>query len=205
MITIVDYGLGNVLAFVNVYKRLGIPVRVAKSEAELVRASKIILPGVGAFDHAIALLNESGMRAALEDLVLSRKVPVLGVCVGMQMLGRSSEEGRAPGLGWVQGSVHQFDPSWLPHETRLPHMGWNDVSPVSGDGLFFGLEARARFYFLHSYYFRCEEAGDVLAETDYGARFCCALQHGHIFGVQFHPEKSHRFGVRLLQNYAERT
>jgi glutamine amidotransferase len=196
MIAIVDYGLGNILAFATSYKRMGIPVTVAKTPADLAGASKIILPGVGSFDHAMGLLEKSGMRPSLDELVVGNKTPVLGICVGMQMLGRSSEEGALPGLGWIDGTVCKIEAA------RLPHMGWNDVSAAQNGGLFDGLESGARFYFLHSYYFRCDRPEDVLATADYGAPFACAVRRGNVYGVQFHPEKSHRYGARLLKNFA---
>jgi len=203
MITIIDYGLGNVLAFVNVYRRLNVPVTVARSAGELAGASKLILPGVGAFDHAIERLDQSGMRQEVESLVLQRGLPLLGVCVGMQMLAKSSEEGQLPGLGWIDGAVRKFDVSTLPPGTRLPHMGWNDVQPVASSGLFKGMEQDARFYFLHSFYFHCSSNENVLAACDYGGTFCCAVNSGNIYGVQFHPEKSHHNGTQLLKNFAE--
>ncbi len=199
MITIVDYGLGNVLAFANSYKRLGIATAIAREPADLAQASKIILPGVGSFDHAMSLLNGSGMKEALVARVTVERVPVLGVCVGMQMLGRASEEGREAGLGWIAGDVRRLADAPKAH---LPHMGWNDVAPVANGGLFAGLENDARFYFLHSYHFSCDRQDDVLATSLYGATFACAIRCGNIFGVQFHPEKSHRFGMRLPQNFA---
>lgn len=203
MIAIVDYGLGNVLAFVNVYKRLNIPVTVAKTAVDLTGASKIILPGVGAFDHAMRRLEQSGMRQAIDQLVMHQGVPVLGICVGMQILANSSDEGTLPGLGWIAGQVRKFDVSTLPHHTHLPHMGWNDVMPVTGGGLFAGLEQDARFYFLHSYYFDCSQPQDTLAFSDYGIQFSSAVNHKNVYGVQFHPEKSHHFGSQLLKNFAE--
>lgn len=203
MITIIDYGLGNVLAFVNVYSRLNIPVAVAKSAGDLVKATKLILPGVGAFDHAMQQLNLSGMRQAVEQLVLQKGIPVLGICVGMQMLAKSSDEGVLPGLGWIDGKVRRFDVSAMPHGTNLPHMGWNDVKPVADSGLFKRMEQDARFYFLHSYYFECHQQANILAVTDYGDQFSCAVRHDNVYGVQFHPEKSHHFGSQLLRNFAE--
>jgi glutamine amidotransferase len=203
MITIVNYGLGNVLAFTNVYKNLNIPIAVARNASDLRVASKVILPGVGAFDHAIELLNQSGMRDTLDEIVLQKHVPVLGICVGMQIMACSSEEGRLPGLGWIDGHVKKFDPSVLPHSTRLPHMGWNDVRPVIKNKLFAGLELDARFYFLHSYYFHCARNEDILAVCDYGVKFSCAVNSGNIYGIQFHPEKSHHYGTQLLKNFAE--
>lgn len=202
MITIVDYGLGNVLAFANVYKRLNISVSIATSAAELAGAERVILPGVGSFDYAMQKLDASGMRGVLDELVMGRGVPVLGICVGMQMLAESSEEGKLPGLGWVKGSVRKMDATCLTHGTRLPHMGWNDVRPRDATGLFRDLGA-ARFYFLHSYYFDCADPAGVIAVAEYGSEFCCAVRAGDRFGVQFHPEKSHHFGVQLLRNYAE--
>ena len=203
MIKIVDYGLGNVLAFQNVYKRLNIPISIAKSAADLEHATRIILPGVGSFDHAMELLQQSGMREKLDELVLDKKIPVLGICVGMQILAERSEEGKLPGLGWIRGSVSKLHDTDQRKQLRLPHMGWNDVTPVRLSGLFDGLEKDARFYFLHSYYFECQSRETVLAESDYGIRFACAVNLGNIYGVQFHPEKSHQYGTRLLQNFAE--
>lgn len=203
MIAIIDYGLGNILAFANVYKRLNIPVAVAKNDDELRAATKLILPGVGAFDHAIERLDASGMRGTLDEIVHSRGVPVLGVCVGMQILAASSDEGRLGGLGWIDGRVRKFDVTRIRHGAGLPHMGWNDVRPVAASRLFNGLEHDARFYFLHSYYFECARGENVLAQTDFGLTFGSAIRAGHIFGVQFHPEKSHHFGTRLLKNFAE--
>lgn len=203
MIAIIDYGLGNVLAFVNVYKRLNIPVLVAKTADDLLRATALVLPGVGSFDHAMQQLNLSGMRPAIERLVLLQSVPILGVCVGMQMLANSSEEGRMPGLGWVAGKVRKFDVQNMPRGTNLPHMGWNDVRPLVDGGLFEGMEQDARFYFLHSYYFEPIQQSDILASTDCGVEFSCAVRHNNVYGVQFHPEKSHHYGSRLLSNFAK--
>ena len=203
MITIIDYGLGNLRAFLNVYKRLNIPARTAATVSELTNAEKLILPGVGAFDHAVDLLDASGMRPALNELVLGREVPVLGICVGMQILARQSDEGERGGLGWIPGAVRRFEPTPGDAPLPLPHMGWNDVHPAKGNRLFAGLEVDARFYFLHSFYFSCERSTHVAAQADYGAPFTCAVNAGNIHGVQFHPEKSHHWGTRLLQNFAE--
>jgi len=203
MIAIIDYGLGNVLAFVNVYNRLNIPVTVAKSVDDLANATKLILPGVGSFDHAMQQLDQSGMRQTIEQLVRQRGVPILGICVGMQMLAQSSDEGKLPGLGWIDGKVKKFDALTMPRGTNLPHMGWNDVMPAEDGGLFKGLEQDARFYFLHSYYFECNQQSSILARTDYGVQFSCAVRRENVYGVQFHPEKSHHFGSQLLSNFAE--
>ncbi len=206
MIAIINYGLGNIDAFVNLYnKRLNIPVHVATSADDLKGVTRIILPGVGAFDHAMDLLERSGMREPLDDLVLRQKVPVLGICVGMQILAERSDEGQRGGLGWIPGEVKSLKAAQQATNQRrpMPHMGWNDVRPVHDVGLFKGLEADAKFYFLHSFYFACAKAENVGAVCEYGLEFCCAVTSGNIHGVQFHPEKSHRYGMRLLQNFAE--
>ena len=202
MITIVDYGVGNIRAFLNAYARLTIPAETATNAQALRGATKVILPGVGDFDEAMRRLDGSGMRDTLNELVLERRVPVLGVCVGMQMLGRSSEEGVLPGLRWVAGDVRSFRSTSATEPLAVPHMGWNDVRPTPGNPLFNGLEADARFYFLHSFYFQCDHGTDAAATTSYGADFTSAVNSGNIFGVQFHPEKSHHWGTRLLQNFA---
>ena len=203
MITIVDYGLGNIRAFLNMFHRLNIEAKTATTAAALENASKVILPGVGSFDDAMARLARSGMREALDDLALRQRVPILGVCVGMQMLGHGSDEGQLPGLGWIDGRVKSLQSRPSAGTLPVPHMGWNDVRPLVKCRLFDQLDSGARFYFLHSYYFACDRADDQLAVANYGADFACAAHAGNIFGVQFHPEKSHHFGARLLQNFAE--
>lgn len=203
MITIIDYGLGNIQAFVNVYKRLHIPVTVAKTAEDLVGATKLILPGVGAFDHAMLRFNDSGMREPVTQLVQEKKIPVLGICVGMQMLAQSSDEGVVPGLGWIPGRVRAFNSLPGLANIPMPHMGWNDITPAAGCRLFKGMDKDIRFYFLHSYFFECEQHEHSAAKAFYGLDFSCAVSAGHIYGVQFHPEKSHHFGVNLLKNFAE--
>jgi glutamine amidotransferase len=202
MITIIDYGLGNILAFQNAYKRLNIAIAIARTPAELDGATKLILPGVGAFDHAMAELQNSGMRETIDGLVREKRVPVLGVCVGMQMLARSSTEGELPGLGWIDGVVRDFKSSPSGGSLPVPHMGWNDITTLRKNPLFTGLEAGARFYFLHSFYFECQRPEDAIAVSRYGSNFSCAVNTGNIYGVQFHPEKSHSFGTTLLKNFA---
>ncbi|WP_350613039.1 imidazole glycerol phosphate synthase subunit HisH [Pseudomonas sp. HY7a-MNA-CIBAN-0227] len=203
MIKIIDYGLGNIQAFINVYKRLHIPIEVASHPDDLQGASKLILPGVGAFDHAMERLNASGMRPALDSLVQEEKIPVLGICVGMQILAKSSEEGVLPGLGWVDGIVRSFKSFSGLNNLPLPHMGWNDVEPTPGSALFKGFEEDSRFYFLHSFLFECSDSESMGATSEYGLKFCCAVQNDNVYGVQFHPEKSHHFGVGLLKNFSE--
>jgi glutamine amidotransferase len=203
MIGIINYGLGNIKAFANIYTRSGIPFMIASRSDDLKKVTKIILPGVGAFDHAMGLLEKSGMRPVLDEIVLVRRLPVLGVCVGMQIMAHTSEEGELPGLGWIGGEVKKFDPARLTSATHLPHMGWNNIEPVLKNGLLKDIDAASRFYFLHSYYFHCQKSENVLAVTDYGGPFASAVHSGNIFGVQFHPEKSHQWGITLLKNFAE--
>jgi glutamine amidotransferase len=203
MISIINYGLGNVMALVNVYNQLNIPVGIATKCYDLKNATKVILTGVGAFDNAMQSLENSGMRKLLDEIVLDGHIPLLGICVGMQILAHTSEEGNLPGLGWIDGAVKRFNFSSLKKPLNVPHMGWNDVKPLKINGLFNGLDHEARFYFLHSYYFRCQKNKDVAAVTDYGGEFACAVNSGNVFGVQFHPEKSHHWGIRLLENFAK--
>ncbi len=204
MIAIIDYGLGNIKAFANVYKRLNIPHCLANTPDKLEQADKIILPGVGAFDYAISLLNNSGMRETLDSLVLDKGLPVLGICVGMQMLADASEEGDSEGLGWISGKVTKLFNSDNARLVKypLPHMGWNNVVINQNDPLLSGLDANARFYFLHSYHFVCFDADSSLASTEYGIKFSCIIKRGNIYGVQCHPEKSHHNGIMLLKNFA---
>lgn len=199
-VTLVHYGLGNIQAFAHIYQRLNLAVEVATTAGQLDSAQRLILPGVGAFDWAMARLNASGMRDALDDAVLNRKAPVLGVCVGMQMMAERSDEGAEPGLGWIKGDVKAFN-TMSETTLPLPHMGWNDVEPTSNACLFAGIEA-PKYYFLHSYCIVPSNAADALATADYGNRFVSAVRHDNIFGTQFHPEKSHNWGIDLLRNFA---
>jgi glutamine amidotransferase len=203
MITLIDYGVGNIFAFQNVYKRLNIPTKIAKTHEDLTDAKKLILPGVGSFDYAMGQLNASGMREKLDELVLEKKVPVIGICVGMQMMGNRSEEGQLEGLKWIDSEILKFDVSLIQQRTKLPHMGWNDVSPVREHPLFLGLEKESIFYFLHSFYFKCSNPADIIAVSDYGLSFSSAVNKDNIFGIQFHPEKSHQYGEKLLHNFAK--
>ena len=202
MITIIDYGVGNVLAFQNVFKRLSIPSKIAKCENDLMGSSKLILPGVGHFDYTMSQLNNSGMRDRLDELVLKEKIPLIGICVGMQMMAKKSDEGTLDGLCWIDANVKKFDEATINHHTKLPHMGWNDVKPNENHPLFKGLEQQAIFYFLHSYYFKCSNEENSISKTDYGINFSSSIQHDNIYGIQFHPEKSHSYGERLLKNFA---
>lgn len=203
MIKIVDYGLGNLLAFQNIYKQLNIPFGLAKNTDDLKKAKGLILPGVGSFDTAINMLNESGMRPRLDELVQINKLPILGICIGMQILAEKSEEGNLSGLGWIPGKVKKFKKS-KNFNFPLPHMGWNNVKSKNNK-LFSKLDKNNKFYFLHSFYFECTDQEDIAATSNYGNDFSCAVNSENIFGVQFHPEKSHQSGVLLLKNFAEIT
>lgn len=200
-VTLVNYGLGNIQAFAHIYKRLNIPVEIAETSSQIENAEKLILPGVGAFDWAMKRLNDSGLREILDHVVLQKQVPILGVCVGMQMMAERSEEGVLPGLGWIDADVVRFDPVRI-GDIPLPHMGWNDAQPLTFDSLFWGIEA-PRYYFLHSYCIVPRRLDNILATAYYGCEFTAAVCDKHIFGTQFHPEKSHQWGIKLLKNFAE--
>lgn len=203
MIAIVDYGLGNVQAFANIYHRLGMAHCLASDADALESASHIILPGVGAFDHAMQSLNDSGMREVLNTLVLDEGRPVLGICVGMQMLATASDEGQLPGLAWVDGQVRELPRAWLGDHEPLPHMGWNAVHQTKDSPLFSNLAQNSRFYFLHGFYFDAAHKDNVIAESTYGENFPSVVAYNHIYGVQCHPEKSHQAGIQLLKNFGE--
>ena len=202
MIGIIDYGVGNIKAFANIYKNLNIPFKIVKDISGFENITKLILPGVGSFDHAMTSLENSGMREKLDELVLEKKIPVIGICVGMQMLAKSSEEGTLNGLGWIDGIVKKFDKSKIKN-APLPHMGWNNLKIEKKNKIFDNLEENPRYYFLHSYYFECENKEDVIATATYGEKFDCMINHKNIYGIQCHPEKSHHNGMRLLKNFGE--
>jgi len=203
MVHIIDYGVGNIQAFLNVYKKLGIQCIRAKNATQLESATHLILPGVGSFDHAMLKFKNSGMCDKVKDLVFNEKVPLLGICVGMQMLASSSEEGKEPGLNWIPGTVRSFRTSSYSKNLPMPHMGWNDVSCVKESKLFTDFTEEPLFYFLHSFYFKCDFHENSLAKAEYGFTFDCIVSSGNIYGVQCHPEKSHKHGTLLLKNFAE--
>lgn len=199
MIAIIDYGSGNIKAIENIYNKLNIPCFIAKKPGDLIDAEKIILPGVGAFDDAMTRLEQSGMRLALEERVLKDEIPLLGICIGMHLLAKSSEEGLLPGLGWLDAQVKRINFSDI---LLLPHMGWNSVKSTQDHPLFQHIQDHSRYYFLHSYYFSCNHEEHILAKTLYTHHFTSMVCQNRIFGVQFHPEKSHHVGMQLLKNFA---
>jgi len=203
MIVIIDYDVGNVGSIVNMLKRIDVPAIMTSKPEVILQADKLILPGVGAFDNGMRNLRRLGLLDALEQKVLGEKTCILGICLGAQLMTQSSEEGQESGLGWVKArTIHFFSRQEIAGY-RVPHMGWSEVIPRKKSQLFHWVPEEARFYFVHSYHFVCENAEDVLAETKYGYWFTSVFASGNCFGVQFHPEKSHRYGMALLQSFAE--
>ncbi len=201
MITIVNFGMGNPGSMLNMFKRIGVPACIESDPAAISDATKLVLPGVGAFDAAMQRIEGTpDLRAALDRKALVERVPILGVCLGMQLLTRSSEEGVATGLNWIPAATRRF-PSR--QGLKVPHMGWNVAQPYTPSALTAGGGNEPRYYFVHSYYVQVDDPADSLMRTFYGIEFDSAIGRENIFGVQFHPEKSHRFGMQILQNFAE--
>ena len=194
-ICIVDYGIGNIKAFKNIYDKLNINVEIASKKEHFVNATHLILPGVGTFDWAMSKLNESGLRETLDRLVLEKKIPILGICVGMQIMASQSEEGVLSGLNWIEGKILKLDKDII-----LPHMGWNNIKLSNKSDLFNNIE-NFEFYFLHSYYYKTEDDKHILSMSKYGNSFTSAIYKENIFGTQFHPEKSHKNGIKILENF----
>jgi glutamine amidotransferase len=187
----------------NIYNRVNIPFKIISNYEQMKKVDKLILPGVGAFDATMKVLNNSGLREALDEQVLVSGKPVLGICVGMQILSKGSDEGEIGGLGWIDGMVKKFDLTKIHEKPYLPHMGWNSISPLVNHDLFKGVDNELGFYFVHSYYFETENSVNALCNTYYGGYFSSAVYKNQIFGVQFHPEKSHSNGIKLLSNFAK--
>jgi glutamine amidotransferase len=200
VIGVIDYGVGNLGSILNMYRKLGVPAATVSDPQALLAADRLVLPGIGAFDACVTRLRDSGLEAPLREAVTARGVPLLGICVGMQMLTAGSEEGALPGLGFFAARTVRFNPASA--DLKVPHMGWNEVRWQAADPLVAGLEEQARFYFVHSYYVVCDQPADQLGTATYGNDFAAAIRRGRLYGVQFHPEKSHRFGLRLLENFA---
>lgn len=205
MVVIVDYGLGNVGSIVNMLKKVG-ETAILGSDPQTIRAAtKLVLPGVGSFDAGMQNLNARGLVPVLNETVLHKRTPTLGLCLGMQLMGLDSEEGTLPGLGWVRCRCVRFEPAGANANLRVPHMGWATIKVRREHPLFAHLAPDHRFYFVHSYHLVCQEAADVLAVSVHGVEFPCAIARDNIMGVQFHPEKSHRFGMALLANFVRLT
>jgi glutamine amidotransferase len=200
-VTIVDYGMGNLGSIANMIKKVGGTARISSDPGEIGGARRLILPGVGAFDSGMAQLRDRGLLDVLNRKALHEKVPVLGICLGMQLLTQRSEEGVLQGLGWIPAVTRKFSFPADPGALRIPHMGWNEVLPQPGAALFGAAEGPWRFYFVHSYFVSCSDPSDVLCTTSYGSPFTSGVARGTILGVQFHPEKSHSYGMRLFRNF----
>jgi glutamine amidotransferase len=200
MVTIVDYGVGNLASIANMARKAGTNCVISSKPADVAAADKLILPGVGAFDRGMANLEERGLIPALHERAIGRGVPTLGLCLGMQLLGRGSEEGARPGLGWLEADTVRFKFT-ADTPLKVPHMGWNFIEPAAPAALVEHLPAEPRFYFVHSYYLACDNPGDVMCWTTYGDRFASGIHKGNLWGTQFHPEKSHSFGLALLKNF----
>lgn len=202
MIKIVNYGSGNIQAILNIYKQLNIECFVANTPEQLKGASKLILPGVGAFDETMGQLIKSGFKKELDRLVLEERIPVIGICVGMQILAKRSEEGQLDGLGYIDGEVKKFDSTIFTEKPHLPHLGWNSIVPTKMHKIFENIDFDQGFYFLHTYYFSCNTEENKLSTTEYGVQFSSAINRENVYGMQFHPEKSHSNGIQLFKNFA---
>lgn len=200
MITVIDYGMGNLGSVVNMFHRIGHHATVSKDLAEIGDADKLLLPGVGAFDAAMKRINDSGLREVLDSKANVDRVPILGICLGMQLLTDKSEEGQLEGLGWIKGSAKKFP---MMDGLKVPHMGWNLTLPASPSALTRDLPQDARFYFVHSYYVQADDRSHSILRTQYGIDFDSGIGRDNIYGAQFHPEKSHKFGMSLLKNFAD--
>jgi imidazole glycerol-phosphate synthase subunit HisH len=200
LIAILDYGIGNLKSIYNMFKKIGIESTITSDIIEIKNAQKYLLPGVGSFDYGMQNLKKAPFFNLLEEEVLENKKPILGICLGMQLLTNKSEEGQEQGLGWIDAEVLKF--SLVDENLAIPHMGWNEVTPTQNNILFKKL-VNNRFYFVHSYYVKCAHEKNILGTTDYGKEFTSSIQKDNIYGVQFHPEKSHRFGMQLFKNFGE--
>ena len=203
MITIIDYGAGNIKSIRNMLKKIGVESIISNNPEEIAVANKLILPGVGHFDFGMQNLRKSGLIDVLNRSVLEKKTPLLGICLGAQLLGNSSEEGVEKGLGWIDMENIKFDTQKMESQLKVPHMGWNQVTIEQESTLFNNLEQEARFYFVHSYHMKPNNSSSPLASTNYGYSFTSAVEYDNIYGVQFHPEKSHKFGMQLLKNFSK--
>jgi glutamine amidotransferase len=202
VITIIDYGSGNLLSVATAFRRLGAEITVSCQPADVLAAERIVLPGVGSLADGMNRLRETGVAGALERKVVQQRTPILGICLGMQMFSRRSEEGDAPGFGWIEAETRRFAPP-ADSPLKVPHMGWNEVRLARPHAIVRQVPSGACFYFAHSYHVVCDDPADVLATTDFGGEFTSAVQREHVFGFQFHPEKSHELGAQLIRNFLD--
>ena len=202
MIVVIDYGMGNVGSVVNMLRKVGAEADATGEPARIAQATKLVLPGVGAFDAAMTRLHYRDLVPVLNRRVLDDGVPILGICLGMQVMTESSEEGDERGLGWFEGGTRRFRFDGQEPRLRVPHMGWNVIRAVKPTPLFDGMYDEPRFYFVHSYHVYCRNVEDVMLTTDYGGTFVSGISRGNIYGVQFHPEKNHKFGMHLVRRFA---
>jgi imidazole glycerol-phosphate synthase subunit HisH len=201
MITIINYGMGNLGSVLNMFKRIGVSAKISDNIKEIEQAEKLLLPGVGAFDAAMDLINKSGLLPVLNYKATEEKIPTLGICLGMQLLTNGSDEGILEGLKWIDADTKKFE--FADNNMKVPHMGWNFIQPQNSSSLMNELDNNSKFYFVHSYYVQCKNETDVLANTQYGSAFHSIIQNENIYGAQFHPEKSHKYGMQLLTNFSK--
>ncbi|MBT7296934.1 imidazole glycerol phosphate synthase subunit HisH [Candidatus Woesearchaeota archaeon] len=199
MIGIIDYGMGNIGSIENMLKRINTNSIITSNIDTLNKCNKLILPGVGAFDQGMKSLNDMGLISYLNNFAIKQNKPILGICLGMQLFANSSEEGSLPGLGWIKGKAKKF--VFSDYDIKVPHMGWNTIE-TKNSILFDNLPDEKRFYFVHSYYYECDDKKNIIAYTNYGIKFASAINKNHIWGTQFHPEKSHVCGMKLLDNFS---
>lgn len=203
MITIIDYGAGNIKSIQNMLKKLGVDSELTNDKLVIESATKLILPGVGAFDYGMQQLKKSGLIETLNKKVIEQQTPLLGICLGAQMLGNKSEEGVEKGLGWIDMEVVKFDTNKLDEKLKVPHMNWNEINIKKTTPLLNESDNQSRFYFVHSFHMKTNNSEDVLCTSNYGYEFVSGVNHNNIYGVQYHPEKSHKFGMQLLSNFSE--
>lgn len=203
MISILSYGCGNISSIANMFRVLGIETRIVQTPEQVLQAEKLILPGVGAFDYGMGRLDEAGLIDALNHVAHQKRIPILGICLGMQLMCRMSEEGKRPGLNWVDAEVKRFVFPEEQQHLKVPHMGWNNLQIARENPIVVPEDERQRFYFVHSYFVRCNDASDVLATSHFGHDFVASFNKSNLYGVQFHPEKSHRYGLALMKRFGE--
>ncbi len=202
MIVIIDCGMGNLASIANMIKRTGSTVQISSDHSIIGKADKLVLPGVGSFDYGISCLEKNNLIPLLNERIIEKQIPILGICLGMQLMTKKSEEGSLSGLGWIDAVTVKFKFGEEQNKLKIPHMGWNNLQPYRNTRLFDLKEKEQRFYFVHSYHVICKNNDDILATTFHGYKFVSAFAHNNIVGVQFHPEKSHKFGMNLLKNWA---